>query len=230
MSLVHDLIRQKVAERGLDLKALSLGMGRNHGYLHQYLTQGVPKKLNEDDRAYLARALGVPEAALKDNNPLINQQMSRSVPTFKRGIAKAELPVMLASPENLLKVLGMAEGGKDGWCPLNGDVVQYITRPDNLRGVPNAYAVFIKGESMAPRYEPGEIVHVHPGRPPQPGSYVLVQRHNPDDETQPLAVVKRLVRRSGSKVILAQLNPKKEFEVPAGEIVSMHKVVGSSEA
>jgi phage repressor protein C with HTH and peptisase S24 domain len=82
---------------------------------------------------------------------------------------------------------------------------------------------------MEPRYHPGEILHVHPGRPVLPGAYVIVQKRSTDGEP-PLAVVKRLVRRSGSRVILEQLNPKREMEVPASEVVSIHRVVGSSEA
>lgn len=161
-----------------------------------------------------------------ENTQKINAQKS-SVP--KGAFPRTHSSVTNDSPDQL-KVLGMGEGGQGGWAPLNGETVQFITRPENLKGVPGAYAVFIRGKSMEPRYHPGELAHIHPGKPVLPGAYVLVQRHNPDDETQPLAIVKRLVRRSGSKVTLEQFNPKKQFDVPAGDIVSIHRIVGSSEA
>lgn len=133
------------------------------------------------------------------------------------------------NPGEMLRVLGMAEGGPDGWNLFNGETVQYINRPANLIGVPGAYGVYIRGTSMVPRYEPGEIAHIHPGKPVQPGCYVLVQRRNPEDEAHPLAVIKRLVRRSAGKVTLGQLDPAREFDVPTKDIVSIHRIVGSSE-
>lgn len=164
-----------------------------------------------------------------DNTQKINAQKTTTPPVPRKPFPRSNSSVTNDSPDQL-KVLGMGEGGQDGWAPFNGQEVETIARPDNLRGVAGAYAVYVKGDSMAPRYEPGEIVHVHPGKPVLRGSYVLVQRNNPADESQPLAIIKRLVRQSGSKVTLGQLNPKKEFDVPAGDIVSIHKIVGSSEA
>lgn len=219
-------------ERNLKLKDLARLTGLKYQTL-QDLESGESKSSR-----YL---LTIAKALLVDPNWLqtgegseqlkINAQMMRTPETVKLDDAPRDIPVSNVKSENLLKVVGMAEGGPGEWCIFNGDeVVQYITRPDNLAGVPNAYAVFIRGTSMVPRYEPGEIVHIHPGKPVQPGSYVLVQRRNPGDENHPYAVVKQLVRRSATKVTLAQLNPAKQFDVPAGEIVSIHRIVGASEA
>jgi phage repressor protein C with HTH and peptisase S24 domain len=129
-----------------------------------------------------------------------------------------------------LKVLGMAECGADGWSLWNGDVIDLIDRPAGLAGVPNAYAVYVVGASMEPRYHPGEVVHIHPGRPIDIGAYVLVQRKPKASGEAPLAVIKRLARRSGAKITLEQFNPPKSFDIKAGDIVSIHRVVGSGEA
>lgn len=191
----------------------------------------------------LARALGVnlewlstgdgpreligPRQLKGSQSESIKEQMSgnstSSIPSHLRNVTKD-------GPEDMLRVLGMAEGGPDGWNLWNGEVVQYIRRPDNLLGVPNAYAVFITGHSMEPRYRPGEVVHVHPGKPTNPSDYVLVQRKPRQDGDPPLAVVKLLIKRTGSKLVLGQHNPSKEIEVPASEVVSVHRIVGSSEA
>lgn len=132
--------------------------------------------------------------------------------------------------QELLEVRGMAEGGPDGWNLWNGEVVQLINRPDNLIGVKGAYGVLVRGTSMSPRYDPNMIAHVHPWQEPTPGDYVVVQRKPLHEGDPPLAVLKRLVRRTARLVILAQLSPAKELEVPTGEIVSIHKIVGSSDA
>ncbi|HKU65271.1 MAG TPA: S24 family peptidase, partial [Rhizomicrobium sp.] len=91
-----------------------------------------------------------------------------------------------------------------------------------------AYAVYVVGASMEPRYHPGEVVHIHPGRPIDVGAYVLVQRRGKQGEA-PLAVIKRLVKRTGAKITLEQFNPHKVFDIKTGDIVSIHRVVGSGE-
>lgn len=53
-------------ERGVSLAALSELLGRNPSYLQQFIRKGSPRKLEEQDRATLARFLGVNEAELRD--------------------------------------------------------------------------------------------------------------------------------------------------------------------
>jgi phage repressor protein C with HTH and peptisase S24 domain len=129
-----------------------------------------------------------------------------------------------------LRVLGMAECGPDGWSLWNGEVIEMTSRPLNLAGAALAYAVYVVGDSMEPRYHSGELVYVHPGRPVDVGAYVLVQVKPKEDGDAPRAVVKRLVRRSATKVTLEQFNPKKTIELKASDVLSMHRVVGSGEA
>ena len=162
----------------------------------------------------IARALGVTAEWLQDG-----MGPAPSRPTQAR-----------AGAAEKLKVLGMAECGADGWSLWNGDVIDLIDRPAGLAGVPNAYAVYVVGASMEPRYHPGEVVHIHPGRPIDIGAYVLVQRKPKASGEAPLAVIKRLAKRTGAKITLEQFNPPKQFDIKTGDVVSMHRVVGSGEA
>jgi phage repressor protein C with HTH and peptisase S24 domain len=162
----------------------------------------------------IARALGVTAEWLQDG-----MGPAPSKPTQAR-----------AGAAEKLKVLGMAECGADGWSLWNGDVIDLIDRPAGLAGVPNAYAVYVVGASMEPRYHPGEVVHIHPGRPIDIGAYVLVQKKPKASGEAPLAVIKRLAKRTGAKITLEQFNPPKQFDIKTGDVVSMHRVVGSGEA
>ncbi len=126
-------------------------------------------------------------------------------------------------------VLGMAECGADGWSLWNGDIIDTIPRPMNLAGAPKAYAVYIVGDSMEPRYYSGELAHIHPGKPVTIGAFVLVQMRPDHDGETPKAVVKRLIKRSATKVTLEQYNPPKKFDIKTDDIVSIHRVVGSGE-
>lgn len=192
---------------------------------HRPLTNGQAK--------IYAKHLGVSWLYLigeSENPHEINAQMSPTDSVRKRLFQRSNANVTNESPDRL-RVLGMAEGGPDGWNLFNGDeVVQTIGRPHNLLGVVGAYAVFLRGDSMLPVYQPGWTIHVHPGKPVEPGCYVLVQRRNPQDRDHPFAVIKRLVRRTQDKLILAQLNPPKQITIPTSQVVSVHRIVGSSEA
>ena len=126
-------------------------------------------------------------------------------------------------------VLGMAECGPDGWSLWNGDIIDTIPRPLNLMGAPRAYAVYIVGDSMEPRYYSGELAHIHPGKPVTIGAFVLVQMRPDHDGETPKAVVKRLIKRSATKITLEQYNPAKKFDIKTDDIVSIHRVVGSGE-
>jgi len=218
MTTVRELIRARIDQQGLSMSDLSKHvLGRNHAYLQQFLERGVPAKLPEDMRALLAPALGVAESDLREHPRAVPKAL-KAAPVFTR-----------APSHDRLRVLGMAECGADGWSLWNGDVIDLVDLPANLRGVPGAYAVYVVGASMEPRYHPGELVHIHPGKPLTIGAYVLVQRRAKDGET-PLAVIKRLAKRTGSKIVLEQFNPHKTFEIRADDIVSIHRVVGSGEA
>lgn len=159
---------------------------------------------------------GTPSARVNPLPTLMNSQIAE--------------PAKRAFTEEKLRVLGMAECGPDGWSLFNGDVVDWVARPPNLAGAKDAYAVYIMGDSMEDRYHPGELAFIHPGKPVTPGAYVLVQKQPKAEGETPLAVIKRLVKRSGGKVILEQLNPRKTFTLPAEEVFSIHRVVGSGEA
>lgn len=51
-------------DRGVSLSALSRMIGKNGSYLQQFIRKGSPRKLEEEDRALLARFFGVAETEL----------------------------------------------------------------------------------------------------------------------------------------------------------------------
>lgn len=53
-----------IAERREDYAGLSRLLGRNPSYIQQFIKRGTPRKLDENDRATLARYFGVSEAVL----------------------------------------------------------------------------------------------------------------------------------------------------------------------
>ena len=126
-----------------------------------------------------------------------------------------------------LPVLGSARGGSDGFDLAAGAAaMSYTDRPANLNGVNGAYAVFVYGASMEPRYYPGEMLHVHPHRPARAGDFVVVQLANGGDDTH--GVVKRFVSRSDDALVVEQMNPSKKISYPADDVRAVHLIVGST--
>jgi phage repressor protein C with HTH and peptisase S24 domain len=111
--------------------------------------------------------------------------------------------------------------------------LDYLGRPPSLADDPDAYAVEIVGDSMAPRFEPGERAFVSPRAPVRPGDDVVVQLNaNGDPEHSDIAgqvtevLIKRLVRRTAKFVELRQFNPDLTFQVPIDRVWRIHRVRG----
>lgn len=143
-------------------------------------------------------------------------------------------PVAVPQPAELrqgLPVYGAAACGDENNCDfeLNGTVVNRVAYPPALANVQGAYALYARGTSMEPRYFEGELVYVHPFKAVHPGAFVVIQLR-PKHEGAPVrAMIKRIVRRSASRVEVEQFNPAKTFTIASSEIVAIHRILTGDE-
>lgn len=107
--------------------------------------------------------------------------------------------------------------------------VRYIARPPALRGAMDIYAIYFHGESMLPRFEPGEVGIVDPRRPVTNGDYVVVQLTNGTEDEVASVLVKRLVRQSSAELVLEQFNPAMTFSLPKSMVKRVHRIVPQTE-
>ncbi len=103
--------------------------------------------------------------------------------------------------------------------------IRMITRPPALRDARDIYAIYFQGESMIPRFEPGELGLVDPRRPARTGEYVLVQLTDGEEEIVQSVLVKRLVRQNAREVVLEQFNPPAVFTVPKTRVARIHRIL-----
>ena len=103
--------------------------------------------------------------------------------------------------------------------------VRMITRPPALYGARDLYAVYFHGESMQPRFEPGEVGIVDPRRPAGPGDYVLVQLNAGNCDDVVSVLVKRMVRQNARELVLEQFNPPLTFKVPKSRVQRVHRIL-----
>lgn len=140
-------------------------------------------------------------------------------------------------PLRPLPLVGTAIGGEHGDLEEEidlvelhlGEVLDYVARPASLARDPDAYAVGMLTDSMAPKFEPGDRIAVSPRQPVAINDYVLVQLRGRegDDERIKTVLIKRLKRRGAGFVELEQFNPPKIFRIDARRVAAMHHVRGT---
>lgn len=132
------------------------------------------------------------------------------------------------SPE-YIPAYGQAMGGEDGYFVLNGNKIADLLAPPGLAGVPGAYAVYVAGDSMEPRYYAGEALFVNPRVPIRRGDFVVAQVQF-ESEDLPRAYVKRFQRMNDNELVLEQFNPAKELRFKSRAVVSVHRITLGGDA
>ena len=127
-------------------------------------------------------------------------------------------------PVRDLPVMGTVEGGSGNVYFNEGEAKEYIIRPPSLTGVSNAFALYVHGESMEPRYYAGEVLYVNPNRPLTKGCFVAVET------TDKMSLIKQFVRRSDDLLVLTQFNPPKEIRIPVAQVKHIYRITGSGES
>jgi len=88
-------------------------------------------------------------------------------------------------------------------------------------GLDDAFAFYVGNDVMAPRYERGEKVFIHPRRPPLVGRDCLVSLQTGD------AYLARMLAEDDDKITLRVLSHKQNHAVPKSSVRKIYAVVGS---
>lgn len=212
----RDSIVAWMEARGLNNRQLAIMLGISEDKVSKSLaTKGKPRQWQGPEVLKLIELMrGSPD-------PIVRTEVRGT------GLSAEELQGSMGVPETKpIPLLGSAFGGD--WERFAGveltelhlsEVLDYIARPPSLRNEPEAYSVEIIGESMSPRFEPGERAFVAPRSPVHSGHDVVVQITDPDadgDEARrvKLVLIKKLVKRTATHLVLHQYNPEQTFEVP----------------
>lgn len=100
-----------------------------------------------------------------------------------------------------------------------GPPAEYRPRPDQLLGVADAYAIFAPGDALAPRYRAGEVLFVHPTRPPVAGCDTLVRLRSPE---RAVAVLRYLSSTDEVVRFTSVNSPHSCTAVRPDEVLSLH--------
>lgn len=219
-----DPVRRRVAAamaaQGTDKATLSRAIGRNHAYMYQYLEAGKPADLPEDVRAILSEKLGIPESEMRGTR----RAAAPRVPARPNARIGSAVDFGRAS-QATIPIFGQAVGGSNGRFIFNGQKIDDVLAPPALQNVRDAYAVYIDGTSMEPRYKAGETAYVHPHLPVRGGDFVVVQIMASHDGDPPDGYIKQFVSKDDVRLRLAQLNPRKTLSFPLAKVVSIHRII-----
>lgn len=98
----------------------------------------------------------------------------------------------------------------------------------------NAYALYVSGNSMAPRMRPGEAILVEPGQEAAPGDEVvvkIVERPNDPNLTGGAVMVKEFASQRDGRIALDSIADHEErILVHRQDIEFMHYVAGTFRA
>jgi transcriptional regulator with XRE-family HTH domain len=131
-----------------------------------------------------------------------------------------------ARRQTRLPIVGLPAPGDDERIVIDGGRRGDIPTPPQLDNVSGAFAVYVRGRSMEPRYYEGEVIYLNPGRPPNIGDFVLVTVTEPRSSAQ-LGYIRQYLGEDLVHIHLATLNPKKKHVVARDSLVGMATIVGS---
>ena len=226
-------IDQRLHATGLtDYRASMMAAGRPE--IIRNIRRGRSNNLRRDTLEKLARVLGCsvewlatgrgPVEPLPDANgsaQVISEQIDTKVPHA------AAMPVRSEMPQDI-PVMGTAAGSLEGAFQLDtGAPVDHVRRPPGIASAVGVYAIYVTGESMAPRFEDGELIYVSPSRPARIGDYVVVQLENGNGHIE--AFCKRMLRRTAETIVVEQFNPPAELEFRLPEVLAIHRIMSMND-
>jgi len=223
----HTWVKQRLRELGKTSRELARALGISPPRVSEMFAGN--RAIDGDEVQKLARFLEMPvewvakkaaEGGLLEGSPVKLSEIDME--------DRVDVPVASRMTKDV-KVLGVAIGGSEGDFLINGEVVDRVRRPPALVDVKDAFALYLAGDSMAPRYEPGDLIYLNPARAPRPGDDVVIELLPERDGDGHPAYVKRLLRRSPTAVKVAQFNPQKEIEIPTKRIRAIYRVMSAAE-
>jgi transcriptional regulator with XRE-family HTH domain len=125
-----------------------------------------------------------------------------------------------------LPILGSPVPGDEERILVDEEPRGQMFAPPQLEGVKGASAVYVRGRAMEPRYFAGEVVYLHPSRPPNPGDFIFVTVKEPGFAAA-VGYVRQFIGADMVSIRVSTLNPKREELIPREAVVNMATIVGS---
>jgi phage repressor protein C with HTH and peptisase S24 domain len=231
--MILDPIRLRLLKlidtRDSDLKKVSLAIGKNAAYVHQFIYRGTPKVLPEDVRQSLAKYLEIDEAELRhaevpprkprsDTEPEIpdGPRRRRARPLVDGFAAVSEIDVRASAGPGAIND-GIEEARATWLFP------EAVVRHEFRAAPSDLHIVTIDGDSMEPLLSTGDRILIDSSQrvPVPPGIFVIWDGMG--------IVAKRVEHVPNSeppKVVIKSINPEYQtYERDAEEVNIIGRVI-----
>ncbi|NTF87522.1 helix-turn-helix domain-containing protein [Agrobacterium rhizogenes] len=217
---IHDRIQERLDIMGLNPSAASLKANLSR--------EAVRKLLANRDQLPTGKTLFKLAQALEVSEQwLLTGEDKASSSRSETQSQPAELPLR-HEMANDVPVMGTAAGSHlRGAFQLSTDPVDYVRRPPALMNARNIYSLYIEGSSMEPQFWPGDLVFVHPDKPPRFGDAVVIQCQVNGGQME--ATIGIYSKRTPEKISIRKHNPTADIEIARETILSIHKVLTLNE-
>lgn len=229
---IAELIHDRLKTLSMDMKEASLRIGKNHAYLQQYLTRGIPRSLPEAVRENLGEVLQINPDELREGGSRSQPKKGGReivLPPRRLPAARAEQAVEFEGTRYLgVKYYDARVQAGAGGESTDEILDRYLFREASLRRITTAPLdqlgiVEVDGDSMEPTLRSGDqaLVDLTQNRPTRKdGIYVL----RSDDGLQ----VKRIAANPVSKKLTIKCDNERYPEytdVPLSKVVVLGRVV-----
>jgi len=212
--------------RGLSLQALADLVGTTRQQVHKL--ESGERRLSIDWLLKLSAALGADPKDLlpPEQAPAFgggDRSVSAVTPGGRAGMASSgarAMPVDQNDPRDMIPIRSAGRGGNGQTMFLEDGPIGYTRRPSSLSDVRDGYAIYMVGDSMSPRYEPGWLLHVNPYKPPKAGRDVVVTL------IDNVVLVKTYRGYSDTDLLLEQMNPAEDIRLDRSMVRDVHLIVG----
>ncbi len=176
--------------------ALAHAIEREPSYISRCLSdKSHRKKIGEDFARHIERSLNLPSGWMDQDQDKSSAVVSEH-PAFKESNV-APPPKM----EGYVPVLSWIQAG--AWTDMsNVDFISDEMVPKPPGSSDNTFGLRVRGQSMAPKYEPGLIIYVDPEVPAYDGDDVVAILTEDNEAT-----FKQLVEEPGGRRLLKARNP-----------------------
>lgn len=213
---MHEKIRQIIETTpGLTQKGLAEQMGLNPAAINRMLYGRRHIMVEEVPviESYLGLKLSEDPSGIIYHQESGNPQRGFS----DQPAATLETPVK-SWGDMMVPVFGAKESGRLNLSEKT--IIDWVPRHPAQIGLADAFAIYTTASDMEPRYIPGELVYIHPGRMTEKGKDCLVILKNGD------ALIRRYMGQAEAAIKVTALNPEKESLMNRSDIRSIYPVIG----
>lgn len=220
-ALRSGLVAALGAQNRFNATSLARAIGRDGTYLRDFI-RGKKETIGALEIAAIEQHLGVSLDQVAGRKPA-------SVPASTEVELVPDAPRFeeLGGSRNV-PVYGISVGGEEGDFSLNGETVEYVNHPRALLGR-KIFAIRVKGSSMEPRFDEGDLLYVEQNREPAIGDDGVFEMKPTDEWEAGHAFIKQLVSKGMGGVKVRQFNPPKEISYKRDEIKRMYRVIPRNE-